>query len=222
MSLAVMGIVFLTACSSSDDEKLSLSADKLTMHFEETEQLTATENVVWESESEFVATVSTNGLVEGGHVGKTNIVATSENGTAKCEVEIVPVYNTITEPVIVGGAKTISEVKSKEKRSLNKETLTSLGYSGSNSAEKAVVYLFDDNGNVESAAVAVSFSYTKELTSFLIERYQVIGEKDDVYVFINGDEENYNMGITLSDESSYLMVAYIPTSSSGRSVDKIT
>ena len=221
MSLAVVGIAFLTACSSSDDEKLSLSADKLTMHYEETEQLTATEKVVWESEDKFVATVNANGLVEGGHVGKTNIVATSENGIAKCEIEIVPIYNTFTEPVLLQGAKTKSDVKAKEKRTLNKETSTSLVYKGGNSAEKAVVYTFDDNGKLSAAGVAISFAYTSELTDFLLERYQPVDVEDGMYVFINGNSDDFDMYVALEVESSYLMVMYVASSTIGRNVNAV-
>lgn len=216
-----MGIAFFTACSSSDDEKLTLSADSLKLHYEETEQLNASENVVWESESDFVAKVSSNGLVEGGHVGKTNIVATSENGVAKCEVEIIPLYDTYTEPVLLQGAKTKSEVKSKEKRKLAKETSTALTYEGGNSAEKAIVYTFDENDKLKAAGVAISFAYTSELTDFLLERYQPVDVEDDMYFFINGNKDDFDMYVTLGVESSYLMVMYVSSSVIGRNVNAI-
>ena len=74
-----------------------------------------------------------------------------------------------------------------------------------------VAYLFE-NGRLRSAGAAVSFAYTSELTSFLIERYQVVGEENDIYMFINNDVDKFDMIVSLSVESDYLLVAYGPYS----------
>lgn len=209
-----------TSCGSDDEgEKFSISESKLTLHFEETEQLSATTNVTWSSENEFVAIVNSNGLVEGGHVGKTNIVATSTDGnSAKCEVEIVPVYSTYKEPYLEFGASKAT-VKSKETRKLYKEQTSSLAYEGENSFVELVLYSFDDNGKLKGASIALSLACASEVTKFLLERYQPAAVEDGVYLFINGNAGDFNMGVALSVESSYLAIVYLPSSSKGRSIE---
>lgn len=209
-----------TSCGSDDEgEKFSISESKLTLHFEETEQLSATTNVTWSSENEFVAIVNSNGLVEGGHVGKTNIVATSTDGnSAKCEVEIVPVYSTYKEPYLEFGASKAT-VKSKETRKLYKEQTSSLAYEGENSFVELVLYSFDDDGKLKGASIALSLACASEVTKFLLERYQPAAVEDGVYLFINGNAGDFNMGVALSVESSYLAIVYLPSSSKGRSIE---
>ena len=208
-----------TSCGSDENEngkeKFSISETKLTLHYEETEQLSATATAQWSSENDFVATVNSNGLVEGGHVGKTNIMATSAEGSAKCEVEIVPVYSTYKEPYLEFGASK-STVKSKETRELNKEKTTSLTYEGENSFVELVMYSFDESGKLESAGVALTIASASEVTKFLLERYQPISEKDGTYMFINNNINDCKMAVGLSVENSYLAIVYIPYSSTSR------
>ncbi len=206
-------VFILASCSDGDDEKFSINKNKLTLHYEETEQLTASESAEWISENDFVAGVSSDGLVEGGHVGKTNIVATSTaGGSAVCEVEITPVYSTYIEPFLEFGASK-ETVKSKETRDLYKEESTSLIFEGENSLVRLVLYSFDDSGKLKDAGVVLSLACASEATKFLIERYLPIGENDGVYVFINGNSKNYTMGVGLSVQKSFILITYVPLSS---------
>ena len=211
-------VFLLVGCSGGDDEKFSISENKLTLHFEETEQLTATATAEWSSENEFVAKVNSNGLVEGNHVGKTNIIATSANGSAKCEVEVLPVYSTYKEPYLEFGASK-STVKSKETRNLFDETSTALVYEGENSFVELVMYSFDDNGGLKGVALGISFASASEVTKFLLERYQPITVEDDVYIFVNNNINDCTMAVTLSVEKSYLAIVYLPYSSDSRGND---
>lgn len=218
-SIWSFAVVFILAsCSGSDDEKFSINKNKLTLHYEETEQLTASESAEWISENEFVAGVSSDGLVEGGHVGKTNIVATAAGGSAVCEVEITPVYSTYIEPFLEFGASK-ETVKSKETRDLHTEQSTNLAYKGENSLVKLIMYSFDDSGKLKSAAAALSLASASEAMKFLIERYLPIGENDGTFLFINGNSSNYTMGVGLSLQQSYILIVYIPNPSTGTKSD---
>lgn len=199
-----------SGCSDDEEGGISLNESEITLYSDDTEQLEANDNVDWMSESEFVASVDANGLVTGNHVGTTNIIASNGSGTSKCTVEIIPRFNTFEEPVLDFGA-TKEEVKSKESRTILSETEEGLVYIGENNALDMVAYLFE-NGRLRSAGAAVSFAYTSELTSFLIERYQVVGEENDIYMFINNDVDKFDMIVSLSVESDYLLVAYGPYS----------
>ncbi len=206
-------VFILASCSDGDDEKFSINKNKLTLHYEETEQLTASESAEWISENDFVAGVSSDGLVEGGHVGKTNIVATSAaGGSAVCEVEITPVYSTYIEPFLEFGASK-ETVKSKETRDLYKEKSTSLIFEGENSLVDLILYTFDDSGKLKGAAIGLSLISASETMKFLIERYQPIGKNDETFIFINGNSKNYTMKVGLDVLQSYILVAYVPASS---------
>ncbi len=206
-------VFILASCSGSgDDEKFSINKNKLTLHYEETEQLTASESAEWISENDFVAGVSSDGLVEGGHVGKTNIVATAAGGSAVCEVEITPVYSTYIEPFLGFGASK-ETVKSKETRDLKTEDSTYLVYKGENSLVNSVLYSFDDSGKLKFALVGVSMACASEAMKFLLERYLPIGEKDDTFYFINGNPDDCTIGVGLSLQQSYILIMYIPNPS---------
>lgn len=207
--------LLIAGCSKDEEGKLQLSDKQVSLYSGETKQITVSENAVWGSRSEFVAKVSENGLITGNHVGKTIISATSENGEALCEVEVRAKYNTFMEPVLDFGASK-STIKSKESRQITKDSSDGLGYSGENSAVRGVAYLFS-NDKLKSAALAINYPYAEQTANYLIERYQVVGENNGLYVFINNDMDKYNMGVTLSVENRYLLIIYVPQTPKGRS-----
>ena len=60
--------------------------------------------------------------------------------------------------------------------------------------------------------------YSSELKTFMSERYYYLGEKDGMYIFINGLNENTaTMGVCYeydSDDDEYTVI-YLPWSSKG-------
>ena len=79
-------VLVIAGCSKSEDGKLTLSANQVSLYSGDTKQVTVNDNATWSSKSEFVAEVSEDGIIKGNHVGKTIITATSDNGEALCEV----------------------------------------------------------------------------------------------------------------------------------------
>ena len=173
-------VLVIAGCSKSEDGKLTLSANQVSLYSGDTKQVTVNDNATWSSKSEFVAEVSEDGIIKGNHVGKTIITATSDNGEALCEVVVNAKYSTYTEPVLEFGVDKAT-VKAKEKRTILEDKTSTLGYRGENSAVKSVAYLFE-NGKLTSSAIALSYSYTEEIAKFLSERYQVIGKDSDVHI----------------------------------------
>ena len=189
-------VLVIAGCSKSEDGKLTLSANQVSLYSGDTKQVTVNDNATWSSKSEFVAEVSEDGIIKGNHVGKTIITATSDNGEALCEVVVNAKYSTYTEPVLEFGVDKAT-VKAKEKRTILEDKTSTLG----------------------SSAIALSYSYTEEIAKFLSERYQVIGkDSDGAYYFINNDSDKYNMGVRLSVESGFIMVVYVPQSPKSRSI----
>lgn len=105
--LPVIGMVCcaITACSSDDDEGsgIVVSPSSISLHYEETQQLKADGATSWLSEDEFVASVDQSGLVKGGHVGTTKIIATNGSKKSACEVTITPKYYLFDEPLLRWG-----------------------------------------------------------------------------------------------------------------------
>lgn len=207
LSLATL---LMAGCSKDDGAKLSLSTNSVSLYSEDTEKVTASEKVTWSSDDEFVATIDNDGTITGEHVGKTIITATSNNGEDKCAVEVKAKYNTYTEPIFEFGASK-STIKSKESRILDTEKETSLLFKPEKSAIQGVGYLFKD-GKMTSIGVNVKLSSAQEATKFLIERYLVIGAGVEGFagIMINNLPNKASMGITMSVESGYVLVMYIP------------
>jgi len=206
--LAFVAVFIISACSDDKDD-ITLSKNKVSLYAEETEKITASESVTWETESEFVAKVKSDGTITGNHVGKTIIVANSKNGSGKCEVEVIPRYNTYTNPVFEFGASK-SSIKSKEKRTLDEEDTNSLVYNPENNKIIGVVYSFKD-GKLEGIGVGVKYAYSLEATDFLIERYQVVeANKGGIAGYmLNDDPEKATMAITASIEDNFYMIIYL-------------
>ena len=168
-------VLVIAGCSKSEDGKLTLSANQVSLYSGDTKQVTVNDNATWSSKSEFVAEVSEDGIIKGNHVGKTIITATSDNGEALCEVVVNAKYSTYTEPVLEFGVDKAT-VKAKEKRTIWEDNGNVISYKGENSAVKKVAYLFED-GKLTSSALSLSYSYTEEMvhiTSSIMIRINII------------------------------------------------
>lgn len=208
--LAMLPMLVFTACSDDDENSLSLDKSEISLYYEDEIKLIASDNVTWSSEDEFVAKVSSNGIVEGGHVGKTFIVASNGAETVKCAVEVKPKYNTFVEPVLDFGANK-ADIKAKEKRELISETATGLGYKDSKDGV-AILYTFEDD-KMESAGFTLKYKYADDIMDFLLERYAPATMDTDNYsfVFVNGFSERWTMGVIMQIQSGYILVGYIPS-----------
>lgn len=60
--LAMLPMLVFTACSDDDENSLSLDKSEISLYYEDEIKLTASDNVTWSSEDEFVAKVSSNGI----------------------------------------------------------------------------------------------------------------------------------------------------------------
>ena len=87
----------------------------------------------------------------------------------------------------------------------------------SNAAPELYIDL-DENRCVEDYEIWVEGEYSSELNTFIRERYKFLGVEDDIYVFINGLNENTaTMGVCYEYDSYYeqYTVVYLPLFSKG-------
>lgn len=210
----ILPLIF-AGCSDDDKKEtlFSLSDESVSLHVDEEYLLSSTKEAKWTCDNPFVVSANnsnyqTETRIKAKHVGKATIaVVTREGEKGECQVEVLPMYTTYREPVLEFGASKAT-IKAKENRVLLQEKTNSLGYRGEDNAVQAVFYLLENN-KMTSVAVAASFSKTKEVTNFLLERYQPIGEEDGMFLFINNEIDKADMGVALTVQEDYLMIMYI-------------
>lgn len=215
--LAMLPMLVFTACSDDDENSLSLDKSEISLYYEDEIKLIASDNVTWSSEDEFVAKVSSNGIVEGGHVGKTFIVASNGAETIKCAVEVKPKYNTFVEPVLDFGANK-ADIKAKEKRELVTDNATSLGYKDSKDGV-AIIYTFK-NGKMNACGFGLQYKYTDDIMDFLLERYApaTMNNDKDMFIFVNGMSGKWDMMVALTVQSGMIQVMYAPKDATSKSI----
>lgn len=208
---AVMAAVF-SSCSKDDEPSKSIKLDspKMSLNVDDSKKLTVTLNGVesstikWDTSNDFVADVDANGNVEAEHVGTATVYVASENLIDSCQIEVVGKYNTFVEPYVKIGA-TKSEIKALEKRSLKSEESDQLIYNDSNSKVDLIMYSFE-NGKLTGAGAVLKLyvADATELGKFYRERYDYIGEKDDILMLTNGD-----VAVGIKVQSTGIMIVYI-------------
>lgn len=204
-----ISLIVIVGCSSDNNEILSISQKNLILRSGETTFLTASEDVVWRSTNEFVVKVDESGKVKANHIGKAFIVASNNNGTAKCEVEVVSIYPQFEEPIIEFGLSK-DEVKAKEKRKIFTEEEDRLGYNGKDDNEDFVVYFFNKNKLVASG-LRIPLSCSEYLGKCLNERYVLIKSDNRTAQFTNSyNVNNATLLVTTSISENGFDVVYTP------------
>lgn len=104
--------MMIASCGDDNDATLKINEGNITISYEKSSNLTASEkNVTWSSDNEFVATVDSKGKVEAKHVGTCNIYAKKDGKTAAVEVTVVPTDNSFVMPYLTWKAS-VNQVKS--------------------------------------------------------------------------------------------------------------
>ena len=174
--VAVLGLS-ITSCSKDDDvpePNVVLSTTNIVMYYEQTKKLTAENATSWRTENDFVATVDKDGLVTGGHVGTTKIIASNGSSSATCNVTIQPRYNLYDSPILDWGAS-MSTIRNKETHEYvpASSSSSSLVYNFSHDTDNPclVMYAFED-GELYWITLFLKWNYFSYAVDYLLERYQ--------------------------------------------------
>ena len=170
-------VASLVSCSkdNNDDNEsvnkdLSLTPSSISLYYEDTYQLTGNNVTKWETQDEFVAMVDSKGLVTGGHVGTTQIIASNGGQSATCQVTITPKYFLYDTPILEWGAS-MSTIQSKENHKKSSGTSTMLAYDYSkNNISCALTYNFT-NGKLSRIDIYMALSQYLTVSKYLMERY---------------------------------------------------
>lgn len=218
--LAIISIVFIGCSKDGDgDSSISLKASDVTVYSGDKYQIEATseKNILYQSENEYYAKVSTSGLITSDKVGETNILLTNGDDTKSIRVTVKGKSNIYPEPKLEWGITKSNLIKSLGIP--NKETSEAIIYDNYSTAAPSIIYIFDDNNKLKSIGVLVKSSYSASLGTFLAERYVALASQDYTIYFVNGYSANsISMGVgAMLYNTSYWIVAYMPYSAKTKS-----
>lgn len=190
----LLPVLLIISCSKKDDKpSTTIDQEKLSLNYDQTHQFKLSEGstavdpakVTWTSSDQAVGTINSSGLFSGKRIGKTTIKAVANGSTLTSEVTIIPYSELCKEPVVEFGTS-MASVKTKESRVLTGQTSTELMYKGENSKLLNVFYGFD-GPRLESSILLLSTSagVVEESVKFFAERYEYVGEEDELFFFEN-------------------------------------
>jgi hypothetical protein len=216
--------LFIISCFASckkADEPLSLKTVSANLTSTKTIKLNVTPSAsgcVFESENEYIASVSSTGLITAHLLGETYInVSNTEKGfSAKCKVTVQADHILYKEPFLDFGI-TRKGIKDYETRYLYQEDDTSIIYIGENSSIVAVFYQMDYTEYYESICL-VSAADPVQFENFISERYYLLETDNEFRTLMTPDSKTLvgiESGITI-DSDPFYAVYYIafPTSKS--------
>ena len=220
MIALVFSSASLTSCSSDEERESSFGFQKdtyMTIVGRSGRVSFVGDASSWSSSNNFVASVSSDGTITANHVGTCEITASSDRRSAKCTINVEPIYTTYTDPLVKWGASK-SDVKEYEKRTLVQEQTNTLTYKIDKGAVKGLQYNFE-NGKLSSVMVLIDHEYNTsiatEMAEFLKERYRVISVSANESYFSDGNDKSSSSTLVIVqiDPSGYrgtMLVYYFP------------
>jgi len=211
-------LLFIISCFASckkADEPLSLKTTSANLTSTKTFKLNVspgTSGCVFESENEYIASVSSSGLITAHLLGETNITVNNiEKGfSAKCKVTVQPEHSLYKEPYLNFGASRIG-IRDYETRYLYQEDDTSLIYVGENSSIIGVFYILDYEDYYECMCL-VSAANPDLFEDFISERYYLLDTDNEFRTLMTPDSKTLigiESGITI-DSDPFYVVYYVP------------
>jgi len=215
-------VLCLAACATHEEPLTIMSDTSVQLKYDGTHQFNlnkgnstvAANEIVWQSSDNKVGTIDKNGLFEGRKIGKTEVTASTQNGSFKAEVEILPYYTTYVEPVL-DFYKTRQAIKALERRELTSEDGQTMIYHIGNTKALSVIYIFEKDQMIGCGVFFNNKSLKPEVNTFLRERYPESITRGDYPGYL-ADTENFT---ALIKEESGLAVTYVPIGGKGRVTD---
>ncbi len=211
----------ILACSKEDGKELEVTPDSIALYADGTRQLTTNvDDATFTSDDDFYAKVDETGLVTANKVGGTMITISSSIGSVKVPVVVLNQYSLYpdVDALIGQGTSEMTNLLGNDYETFNSSD-GSVNYGYRNPTKYAELILVSmKSGKCEYVAVLVPTSNTSMLTKHIKERYAFAGMQNDNYFFLNHDE-NVLIGLTVYS-TSYLIVLYIPYTSSSKSAEK--
>ncbi len=222
--LAVVSAFVMASCSKNEEKDVSLLKKSYTLYHSQTENIQGdnVSDLDWDSENEFVATVS-DGVIKGQFVGKTSVRESSHG--LSFNVEVKHKYNLYTEPDIDWGAS-ITTIRNRYGTPYSSDSEMLL-YKSINNSVPYYMYYFE-NGRLKYSSALVKLSASSALVDFLTERYLALDVDMSTYTAsfahfygkISNPQCDYAVAFTYSSSIGGIIVTYAPNSSTYTRTDK--
>lgn len=181
--------------SCSKDSTPTFNIDRIDRKIKYDDEITLTTtkvdgNIDWSSSNEYVGKIESSGKFVAKHIGETTVTAKWKGTSATINIQVEPYILGINEPYMQFGAN-IATIKSFEKRVLKSETNTSLNYSDPSKYVNSAIYLFENNAYASCGLLFNSSpsSIAEDVAKFFLERYNIVGENNNVYYFTDRDNK---------------------------------
>lgn len=197
-------IMLMMACSSESENRISKTSVDIFVN--QTHQLTYSSNCVWRSDNALIASVS-NGLVTGHYVGTTNVYANND----ACKVTVYPRNEFYIDAFVDFGAHYTKARDYYLKKGAKELSSTSTGGFLEGRDGEYYIYLCS-NDVVTATALYTSLSRLEICTEYLLERYILVTEDDDIYMFID-PTQSFMVGLSFNTDykEEYMVnIIYMP------------
>lgn len=183
----IMAILSIFGCSSSENDPeadMLLSNNNLIINCKSDDNITVSgvdiNECKAESSDDFIAEpIIYMGKINisGNHVGKATITVTYKKQSQKCEINVMPLYNYVGEPITSLGINK-NELKSKVNGNIQHESDNSIEYKEESSIYDT--YYFKNNQLVlVCSQIEINYSLV-DIANSLIERYDYISSTSNI------------------------------------------
>lgn len=212
--LFLLVVVAAFVACSKDDDSIKLNKTEIELLSDQTFTIeTESDGILtFQSDNEYVATVSNTGVISAKRVGSAKITVSDGKHDGKVTVQVNPKHDLYPQPILDFGMSRRDLIA--KLGTPIAETSDAIGYSDYSVKAPRVMYMFDDGDKLEGTVVMVKTAYSSELGSFMAERYATVSYDDDSYTILMANGLNKNtitmlIGAKIYD-TSYWMVTYFP------------
>ena len=199
----ILAMAYLMTSCNKEDESLNIPSP-ITISVGEVYNLRISKN--WVSSMPFVATVQSECLLVGNHVGECTISCEKDVFT----VVVEPRISLYRDPITQWGMSKI-QIINREGSNYTEISTGDITYNTGNDIAPRIGYIFK-NGGLYSVWVPLVASYKDRAVNHLKERYRYIGFEDNTYYFADGNSaEDATTAVELRYyDNEYWQILYFP------------
>ncbi len=216
IAFAMMAItgMSLTSCSNDDDEN---TIKNISLTCKDTYKIPCSDNVVWTSSNDFIASVSKDNTVTAVCVGEALI----SSKTGSFYVTVKTINYAFDDPCLRWGVSRSEIRKFMKEVKPDKDTYTQLVYQWGDYKRAFTMYSFEDD-SLESVGIAMptNFVDSENLANHLTDRYvpiQIDKNNNRIYLISPDQRTMILLSVMQLDSKIYYMIVYAPTKEDTRS-----
>jgi hypothetical protein len=204
----------LVSCSDADVMCFTKSRDYI--YYNQTKELSLQLGSNYQnsckisSSDESIVQVVNGKSVKGISVGSVTITVTGKDNVSQtCTIVVLPMETVYEEPVLDFGSDT-TDFLEKEKRQLSTDQDNVLEYNGNTIFGSYKLDYFFQGGKFTGSQYVMNYCHTLEasIKVFLKERYEYIGNVNNVVALFKDRKKGYYVGVSISMSSEKMFIFY--------------